>query len=243
MTGTSSPCQADLAVAFSFPPETGSAPEPPLAVAAGPAAYRELVRELKTLPDSSGIAWHQQLFSDGGPSTPVLGTAEQSYDDGSELSVMIRTDPPPGSPRQFEIATSIIVTRPGDPSDQRAVHYDLEPGAAAVTRKIDNAYGNLLAGITAIAQRLTAADLDTETLETHLDAALAEAGLAEKGLDPALDPAVEKLRAADSVYRRESDTMREAAAARKLADASGVPREQPAGTAEIRALRKLLRSL
>lgn len=246
MTGITAACQADQAVAFAVPSGSGDFLEPPTAVVGGPAAYREVVQALKALPDGSGITWYQELFHDGGPFSPALGVAERVYGDSSTLNVMIRTDPPAGSPARFEIATSLIITRPGDPGDQRKIDYVLQAGAAIVTREDDNAYGMhyrmLLAAVTETAQRLVNANLSEQALETHLDAALAEASLAEQGLDPALDPDVEQLRAADEDYRRGSDDMRSAAANRELAEALGAG-DQPARTTEITALGRLLLSL
>jgi hypothetical protein len=240
VTGITAACQADQAVAFAVPSGSGDfTPEPPRATAGGPAAYRAHVRALKALPEGSGITWYQELFDDGGPFTPVLGVAERVYGDSSTLNVLIRTDPPAGSPGQFEIAASLIITRPGDPGGQRKIDYVLQPGAATVTREDDNSYGMrcrmLLAAVTETARRLVNANLSEQVLETHLGAALAEASLAEQGLNPSLDPQVEQLRAADEDYRRGSDDMRSAAANRELAGAFGVG-DQPAGTTEIAAL-------
>jgi hypothetical protein len=218
--------QADQAVAFARPDRA----------AGGQVTwtYRMAIRELSELPYGSGITWYQNVTEDGLPFSPVLGTAEQTYPDGSKLAVMIRTDPPAYSPRQFEIATSLIITAPG--GGQRKIDYDIEPGAGNVICREDPEYGETLARITASAEQLVTSGLGQPELEEMMSAALTEIILAEQGLDPSLDLVVEELRAANEVYRRQSDEMRAAQATR-------ADREHQAGMREIIGLGLLLRSL
>lgn len=238
--------EAEQAVAFAARYGTSAfKPEPAAAVAAAPGAYRTLVAELQQMPADSGIVWAQEIFHPdiaSGPFTPALGTAERVYGDGSKLSVMIRTDQPEEGPGpRWEIATTITVAG-GDGTGERQVHYTLYTGAAEVIRRESAGLSEMLRAVTATAQLILESGMTQETMETHLGAALAEAGLEDARLHPGTDPEAEALRTADAGYRAASDQMRAARAAREQARADGL-NEQPAGTAEITGLARLLSSL
>jgi len=234
--------QAEQAVAFAVRFGSGAfVQEATQAVDDGPEAYRDLVRDLRELP-SSRFIWFQNLTHDMRPFSPVLGTAEVTYDDGSVLSVMVRTDFEPGSPIPFEIATTLDITSPCDPADQRQIGYALFTGSA-VTRSEGLGPAAMLPSVIAAAQRYLAAGLSEATLGRHLGAALTEVSLEENVLDPTADGDVERLRETDEGYRQESDEFRAARAGRDQAAARGAGRKHPVGTAELRGLAQLLRSL
>jgi hypothetical protein len=240
------PSQAEQAVAFAARYGTGAfRPEPPAAVAAAPGAYRALVERLQQMPAGSGFVWVQQIWgldTRPGPFTPALGEAERVYEDGSRLSVMIRTDQPEEGPGpRWEIATSITVAN-GDGTGERQIHFTLYTGATEVIRRESAGLSEMLRAVTATAQQILESGITEETMETHLGAALAEAGLEDARLHPGTDSQVEVLRTADAGYRAGSDQMRAGRAAREQARASGL-NEQPAGTSEIGGLGRLLASL
>jgi hypothetical protein len=237
-------CAAEQAVAFAIPFNSGNfVPEPETAVLTGPDVLRGMVRELRTRSGNSRFTWHQDTTTDGEPFSPKISETTEPFSDGSELRVLIRTDPPPSPLRMFEIALSLYVTPTSGSADTRHIEYCLDTGSATVTRHEDNTYGLSVSGIKTIAEQLVAAHLDQTQLEDHLAAALTEVSIERAGLDPTIDPHVEALRAADEVYRGHSDAARNDRENRDLAVMMGAINDQPVGATELIALGKLLLSL
>jgi len=244
MAGMETMCEADVAVGFAYlfdnrrvTAETGAS------IIQGPATYREMVAGLQALPEDSGFVWHQELMGNNEPFTPELGKVTRAYEDGSSLDVIVRTKPLAWVPRQFEIATSLWVSRPGQEGKQVQIDYDLDPGSTRVQRRVNYEYAQLLGRITGVATALAESDLSEERLGLYLDVAVAEAGLMSVDVHPDTDDQVAAVRSVDPVYRGLSDAYRASYNQSRAAEAQQGPDHNSVGQLELQALSRLLLSL
>ena len=234
---------AEHALDFAFNPT----PEVDIDSIAVADSLSQTISELQELPDYSSIAWSQGYWKQK-PVQKVTGISQNIFSDGSEVHLTISQPTEHAadedSPfRDDQLFVRISTRYAENPSQMVSVNYRIPKEGGKVLCETDSSMGmSLQAALDTMNKAEEAEYMDDGDLEDALFGVLAESSIMQEGLDPDLDPDIEQKRNDSESYRIISDSVRDAAAGKELADQMGIDQERLVGIEEINKLNTLLRS-